>query len=232
MQLSDLTIVVPTKNEAHNIGRFLAGIPQGVNLIVVDASEDATPDLVLTTRPHKTNVIRHPARIAGARQIGAEAAGTSWLLFTDADVTFDVGYFDRILAYGACDALYGPKLAPGSFGAYYRWFSRGQGWLHRLGIPAASGSNLAVQRQVCLDSGGFDTDLLCNEDSEFGWRLARQGYRIVFAPDLAVLEHDHRRLRRGVVRKSVHSVTRCALLYTGLMPRRWRGLDWGYWSYR
>ncbi len=230
MELTNLTIVVPTRNEAHNIPAFLASLPAQATLVVVDASQDTTVDLIRTLRPERTLVIRHPAKIAEARQIGAEAARTPWLLFTDADVTFDPAYFDRLGRYSNYDAIYGPKLSKDHFSNYYRWFTWGQQAFHSLGIPAVSGSNLLVSRRALADAGGFDQRLTCNEDTELGWRIKRQGYRIVFAPDLIVYARDHRRLHRGVVRKTSHSLARCLLLYLNLMPARWRGRDWGYWA--
>jgi glycosyltransferase involved in cell wall biosynthesis len=230
MQLDDLTIVVPTRDEAQNIGPFLRSLPDLVSLVVVDASRDETPDLVMQQRPERTQVIRHPGSVTIARQIGAQAATTSWLLFTDADVSFAPTYFRNLQSYGDEDALYGPKRSLGSFTHYYRWFALGQGLSHRLGVPAATGSNLLVRREVFFAIGGFDCSLVCNEDSELGWRIQRRGYRIHFAPDLVVYERDHRRLQQGATAKTLHSLVRCALLYTNLMPSRWRTSDWGYWS--
>jgi hypothetical protein len=62
------------------------------------------------------------------------------------------------------------------------------------------------------------------------WRLKRNGNRCHFEPDLVVWATDHRRLERGRLRKTAHSLLRCTLLYTGLMPNRWRKRDWGYWD--
>ncbi|MGH8581125.1 MAG: glycosyltransferase, partial [Gammaproteobacteria bacterium] len=39
MNLSELTVIVPTRNEEKNIPRFLASVPEAVELIVVDASD-------------------------------------------------------------------------------------------------------------------------------------------------------------------------------------------------
>jgi GT2 family glycosyltransferase len=205
-------------------------LPPGVQLIVVDASQDATPELVQTLRPHNTLLLRCASTVTQARQWGAEAAETTWLLFTDADVIFPPDYFERLRGYRGYDALYGPKLSTDEFRSYYRWFAQGQRLAHALGMPAASGSNLLVKRQVLRDIGGFDLELTCNEDSELAWRVKRRGYRVDFAPDLVVYARDHRRLHRGVARKTLHSWVRCALLYFNLMPSRWREHDWGYWS--
>jgi glycosyltransferase involved in cell wall biosynthesis len=231
MDLSELTIVVPTRNETHNIHAFLDSIPASVILIVVDASEDDTPELINKLRPERTQVICQPATVSEARQIGAQVARTSWLLFTDADVIFAPDYFSRLLTYQNFDALYGPKLSRDHFISYYRWFSYGQWLSHWLGIPAVSGSNLLVNRRAFMDVGGFDLRLSCNEDSELGWRIKRGGYRIIFASDLVVYARDHRRLYLGMGRKTLHSVIRCLALYWNLIPNRWRSRDWGYWSH-
>jgi hypothetical protein len=75
-------------------------------------------------------------------------------------------------------------------------------------------------------------DLTCHEDSEVVWRLRRAGCRVSFWKDLVVQATDHRRLEGGRLRKTLHSMARCALLYTNLMPRKYRTYDWGYWQQR
>ena len=230
IKLDDITIILPTRNEEHNIGSFLGTIPSSVMLVVVDASEDSTPDLITTLRPNRTIVLQHPGSVTEARQLGAEAAETSWLLFTDADIVFSHDFFDLLPKYHGYELIYGPKLSADYFPLYYQWFARGQQVLHSLGIPAASGSNLLISRRALMALGGFDLRLVCNEDSEIAWRAKRSGYATAFAPDLVVYARDHRRLQLGRIRKTLHSITRCALLYLNLMPNRWRGHDWGYWS--
>lgn len=232
MRFDEVTIIVPTKNEAHNIAAFLQSIPRTVELIVIDASDDDTPQLITALRPARTIVVRDQANITLARQLGSERATTPWLLFTDADVLFSPTYFDRLITYHTGDVLYGPKLSLDEYSRYYRWFRWGQQLADRLGLPAASGSNLLISRDAFQRSGGFDLRLTCNEDSEIAWRLKRLGFRIHFASDLVVYERDHRRLQRGALRKTLHSIARCALLYFNLMPARWRSGDWGYWSER
>jgi GT2 family glycosyltransferase len=98
-----------------------------------------------------------------------------------------------------------------------------------LRIPAVSGSNMLVTADAFAAVGGFDTELTCNEDSELGWRIARAGFDWRFDLHLIALATDHRRLRRGVFRKTLHTVLRCSALYLDLLPRRWRSHDWGYW---
>ncbi|WP_139556827.1 glycosyltransferase [Methylotetracoccus oryzae] len=231
MQAAALTVVVPTRNEERNLPRFLASLPRELPLIVVDASTDRTAELAVARRPDHTLVIRCGCAIAEARQIGAEAARTEWVLFTDADVVFPPTFFLRLARQlRDADCVYGSKLSRDTYRRYYRAFSQGQRLLDSLGIPSATGSNLALRRRVLLHVGGFDRQLVCNEDSELVWRVKRAGFRTRFAADTPVYATDHRRLRRGRLRKTAHSLLRCMLLYADLLPPAWRASDWGYWS--
>lgn len=230
LKLSDITVIVPTRNEQRNLPSFLASLPHDVSLIAVDSSDDNTPELITAQRPVNTQVLRRSCNIAVARQIGAEAAQTSWLVFTDADIIFTPDYFTRLLRWEQADVVYGPKLSGDRYCRYYYWFTLAQGLSHTLGLPAASGSNLFIKRLPLLSSGGFDMQLRCNEDSEIAWRLKRIGRRVVFDRNLIVYARDHRRLDRGVMRKTLHSICRCTLLYLNLMPERFRNRDWGYWA--
>jgi glycosyltransferase involved in cell wall biosynthesis len=232
MRWTELTLIVPTKNEALNIGRFLAAIPADIRIIVVDASTDNTLDIVRQTGRTAIRVLRDGGNIAAARQLASEAARTEWLLFTDADVLFAQDYFtalEKIQPDPRQGGIAGAKLSRGRHRLYYHLFSL---WLRlccAVGLPAATGSNMLVRREALLRAGGFDPRLSCNEDSELMWRLHRRGYRIDYAGTLRVYEFDHRRLDDGVLRKTLHSLTRCALLFSGLLHDTLRTHDWGYW---
>jgi len=232
MRLADITLVLPTRDEAHNIHAFLDSLPPELPLIVVDASRDATPDLIEQLRPDHTLVLREPGTVTEARQRGAALAKTPWLLFSDADVVFAPAYFDRLGELSPNCVYYGPKLSRDRYRFYYRGIARGQGLCQACGIPAASGSNLLMPRAALAAVGGFDLRLSCNEDSEVVWRLQRAGYGARFRRDLQVFATDHRRIERGRARKTMHSLARCILLYTNLMPQKYRSYDWGYWQNR
>jgi Glycosyl transferase family 21 len=182
-------------------------------------------------RAENTLVIRSQSTIPAARQLGAEAARTEWLLFTDADVIFPADYFERLRDHLEHDCVYGSKLSLDRFRRYYRLFSYGQQLCQHAGIPAASGSNLAIRKRVLAAVGGFDPMLSCNEDSEVVWRIRRAGFQVRFGSDIPVYATDHRRLERGLGRKTAHSIARCLTLYSGLAPYRWRHSDWGYWAH-
>jgi len=203
-----------------------------VPVILADASEDATLEIAHRNRPQGMMAFPAGLGISSARQMGAKQANTPWVLFTDADVMFADGYFQRLqslIIEEEQDVVYGIKLSRGRYRRYYQWMARWQRRLHAIGIPAASGSNLLMRRSALDFVGGFDLALPCNEDSEIAWRAKRSGLRVRFAPELIVYARDHRRLERGVWRKIWHSTARCMLLYLGILPKTWRRSDWGYW---
>lgn len=229
----DVAVIAPTRNERDNVAPFLASLPADVQLIVVDASDDDTAARILALRPQRTHVERFPGNIPVARQRGAQLADRRWLLFTDVDVVFDPGYFDRLRDLDApvdCAGIVGTKRTRDRFRLYYALFTLGQRLCSWAGIPAATGSNMLMRRDALLACGGFDPSLSVNEDSEAMWRCQRAGHRVQFAAELAVFARDHRRLERGVLRKFAHSIARCVVLYLDILPARWKAADWGYWE--
>lgn len=226
------TVVLPTKNEALNLPQFLASLPPEVQLIVLDDSDDGTPEILTALRPCNTWLVSMSGGVAVKRQRGAELARSEWVLFTDADIQFTPGYFGELKQHLKGDVVFGPKFSSGGHELYYHIFSRGQAIGIKMGLPAASASNMLVRRQALMEVGGFDLRLPCNEDTDLVMRLARAGYKITWAPNLIVHNTDHRRLRRGMLWRYTHILLRVLLLYLSMnsaVPRHWLYSDWGYW---
>lgn len=53
-----VTIVVPTRNEAQNIGAFLKSLPSGIPLVVVNASDNDTARLIARQRLFLIRIMR------------------------------------------------------------------------------------------------------------------------------------------------------------------------------
>ena len=234
MTIDALTLVVPTKDEADNVGPFLASLDPRLRVIVVDASTDGTPDLVRDLRPERTAILQDPGSIPEARQLGLEAAETEWVLFTDADMSFGPDYWTEWEALDLgprVGAVQGGKYsADDEYRTYYRLFSFGIRAAAWLTIPAGSGSNMIHRRRALLDAGGFDPALTANEDIYALWSVRRAGWRVIYAPGLRVYERDHRRLRQGRLKKTLHGWVRPLMLFTGWGGDRVRRSSWGYWD--
>ncbi len=233
MDLKQITVIVPVKNEEKNIIAFLKSLPPFIRLIVVDSGSDRTRSLIRLTRPYNTEIIVKDCSIPVARQTGAEAAAGRWLLFTDADIRFDDDYFDNLsrwLPDSRCGAVMGAKLSMGKYRRYYRCYSLAMGLGALFRIPLGSGSNMLIRKQALIDAGGFDPRLTVNEDTYIFWQIQKAGWKVRYNGRLKVYETDHRRLDKGMVRKYTHSVSRIFRLYSGMGKERVFKSDDGYWD--
>jgi glycosyltransferase involved in cell wall biosynthesis len=90
----DLSLVVPALNEAITVGEFVQWCQQGLKaagvtgqILIVDSSTDATPDLVLA---QGGEVLRVPKRGLGRAYIDAlPYIRGQWIVMGDADLTYD-----------------------------------------------------------------------------------------------------------------------------------------------
>lgn len=102
--LPGVTVIIPARNEAHNIRRAVASFPDTPVLVVDD---DSTDETAAQARAAGATVIPAPPLAHGwlgkphACWTGAQRAETEWLLFVDADTWFDADFISRLLAFAA-----------------------------------------------------------------------------------------------------------------------------------
>jgi GT2 family glycosyltransferase len=53
-------------------------------------------------------------------------------------------------------------------------------------VRALSSANLAIDKKLFYDLGGFDESLRYNEDSDLGHKLRKRGYKILYSPEARV----------------------------------------------
>jgi len=199
-----ISIIVPVRNGAATLPACLDALaaqtlPRGrYEISVVD--DGSTDDTAALARRDGVNCISIPnAGPAAARNHGARHARGELLLFTDADCVPAPHWAESLLAAFDDPAVVGAKGA-------YRTHERGLAprfvqleylfkyeRMARLpGIDFIDTYSAAYRRDVFLANGGFDASFPTPsvEDQEFSFRLARKGYRMVFAPQ-AVVYHRH-----------------------------------------
>jgi chlorobactene glucosyltransferase len=167
----DLTVIIPARNEAHQIRTAIQSFP-GLSVIVVDdASTDGTAAIsqaagamVISAPPLAQGSFGKPNACAA----GAIAAKTKWLLFVDADTTFDPRFAASAVAYAernkldlltaflkqTCLTLAEKMLIPYSFALYFTGVSARA--VNRQGNQSAlaNGQCLLFRRAAYEQIGG------------------------------------------------------------------------------
>ncbi len=207
------SVIIPVLNEAESIGLQLDALAQQDvdfpwEVIVVDnGSTDDTVDVCAsyTSRlPIRVVACETPGTSA-ARNRGAAVAGSDRLLFCDADDMVGPGWIRAmVLALDRADAVGGAIENDLLNGNRPSFLPR-----HPDGLPVVAGflpraisANLAVQRTVFDEIGGFaEAYTYGSDDTEFSWRLQLAGFSLRHAPD-AVVHYRHRSTLRSVAVKA------------------------------
>jgi len=200
-----VSIIIPARNASRTIARCVQAVlaqksftrPYEV-IVVDDGSDDVTAAIA---NGFGVRVIRLEEGMgpAAARNAGAAVAKGEILVFTDADCEPESNWLEEMIRPFEDPAVVGVR------GAYR---SHQSGWVPRFvqqeyafkymliagldSIDFIDTYSAAYQRNVFLENGGFEKafPVPCVEDQEFSFRLARKGYRMVFAPD-AIVYHQH-----------------------------------------
>ncbi len=209
------SVIIPAFNAQNTLTGCLAALGQQTSspeyyeiILVDDGSTDATANIVARFHPARWISIPH-AGAATARNRGATLARGDILLFTDADCEPQPDWIEKMLAAFADSKVVGAK---GTYRTrqrsvvarfvqleYEEKYARMRG---KERIDFVDTYCAAYRRQVFLANGGFDESFptASVEDQEFSFRLARQGYRMVFVPD-AIVFHSHASTVTGYLRR-------------------------------
>jgi len=204
MEQPAYSIVVP----AYRASRTIAACLEALNaqtverhryelIVVDDGSDDATVSQARQAGADRVLTVPHGGP-AAARNAGVAAARGEIVLFTDADCEPAPDWIERMVA---------PFDDPAVDGAKGVYRTRQRSWVARFvqleyedkydrmrGRQTIDfvDTYAAAYRRCVFAGGGFDPAFpaASGEDVEFSYRLARQGRRLVFAPD-AVVYHQH-----------------------------------------
>jgi glycosyltransferase involved in cell wall biosynthesis len=230
-----LSVVVASYNAEQSIQRCLHSLrsqetDKDFEVIVVDSSEDGTATLVAAEFP-EVRLLRFADRkfCGDARNIGISVARGDIVALTDADCTVTETWVDDILrahhlphlAIGGAIANAEPANIVG-WAAYFCEFSHWMPASKSRWLDDIAGANISYKKEAFQEYGPFVEGTYCS-DSEFHWRLGRDGQRLLFLPEIVVSHHSIRGFREFVQHEFEHGrcFARVRILGEGFSrPRR------------
>lgn len=198
----DLTVVVPTLNEAGHIDSCLRSIAEqtlrpSIVLLVDGGSTDRTIEIARSTAAEvelDLDVVLNPARrVPHALNLALQHCSTGLMARIDAHATVSEDYLERVV-----DGL---RVAEGAGGVKLAVARSAQGRANALALSTrlgVGGSRYhyattidddaehipygAYRTEIARMLGGWDESLPVNQDFEFDYRLRRSGGRIRLDP--------------------------------------------------
>jgi succinoglycan biosynthesis protein ExoA len=201
-----VTVVIPARNEEQWISRCLRSVLaqewKSLQVIVVDgASTDSTAQLVAdaASEDSRVELISNPAGIIPVSlNLALARARGQWLVRVDAHAEIPPWYVGIVVGHlktGLWGGVGGRKNAVGSTpaggaiaAAMSSPFGVGNSTYH-YGTRAKLVEHIpfgAYPTELARRLGGWNADLLVNQDFEFDLRVRRAGHRLLFDPMLSI----------------------------------------------
>jgi len=212
-----ISVIVPAKDASDTLGECLQALlaQEGMHydrdyevIIVDDGSTDSTAEIA---EPKGVRIIRQAnAGPAAARNAGARSAQGTILAFTDADCAPSSTWLGELTQPFSDREVVGvkgayntrqPALVARFVQLEYEFkYSRMK---NLPSIDFIDTYSAAYRKDVFLSNGGFDESFPFSsvEDQELSFRLARKGYRMVFAPKAEVFHYHDQSLKDYLQRK-------------------------------
>ncbi|KPL80131.1 glycosyltransferase [Herpetosiphon geysericola] len=212
--LTSIDVLVPARNEAHNIGHLLRGMAQQTSsdwqlTILDDHSTDQTSAIVAEVAAHDQRVRLLHGQTLPAGWTGkcwacwqlAEASSSEWLLFLDADTKPQPAMLAQALAYAEAEKLdlltflpfselgsfWEKTLLPAFFSIIQAAYPVSKVNTPGSGVVLANGQFILVRRSAYLRAGGHAAvrDRVL-EDVELAQAIVRAGgvMKAVYAGEL------------------------------------------------
>jgi chlorobactene glucosyltransferase len=104
----DCMVVIPARNEERSIARAIRSFPHDTVIVVDDHSEDRTAQAAREAGAgvvYARDLPRGAVGKSNACQAGARVLTSKWILFADADTSFEPGFLDAVVAHAEAEDL-------------------------------------------------------------------------------------------------------------------------------
>ena len=200
-----VSVIVPAYNAEHTVGSCIEALlnqelpHDNYEVIVVD--DGSTDGTAKTIKKYPVKYFyQENSGPASARNAGVYKSENEIILFTDADCVPSNNWIREMVrpfkkkeivavkgAYKTNQNEIVARFAQVEFLERFELLKRYEN------IDMVDTYSAAFKKEIFLEAGGFDLSfpVANNEDTEFSYKLSKQGYRMVFNPDAVVFHLDH-----------------------------------------
>ena len=203
-----LSVIIASYNSGKLIERCLESLKnqstdQPFEIIVVDSSSDGVGSLIGKKFPDVRLYQFSERKFCGdARNYGISVAEGKVIAFLDADSRADQNWVDEILkAHQSSYLAIGGAIANGNpestigWAAYFCEFSQWMPNAPSKPFKDIAGTNMSYKKRTFEEYGGF-IEGTYSSDTEFHWRLKKNGRVLQFVPSILVFHHNIDQLGR------------------------------------
>ena len=204
-----VSIIIPTKNNGNIIARCLDSIrkldyPEDkIEIVIVDGhSIDNTVEIA--KRYTDKIIYEDKGTISYARDLGVKESSGEFIAFTDADCVVDKNWIKNLLKHFNSEriaAVGGPNVTPEDDTDFAKCAGTILSFLCKPGARYGLNAdkvleiyhnptcNVMYRERVLEEVGGFNHNLVAEDDEELDYRIKEKGYKILFTPDAKVLHY-------------------------------------------
>jgi len=234
-----LSVIIASYNPGYLLERCLESLKdqktdKPFEVIVVDSSSDGMATLIEKRFPN-VRLYQFPERkfCGDARNVGLSVAEGEIVAFIDADSRADQNWANQILkahqsshlAIGGAIANGNPKSTIG-WAAYFCEFSQWMPNAPSKPFRDIAGTNMSYKKRVFEEYGGF-IEGTYSSDTEFHWRLEKNGHVLQFVPSILVFHHNIDQLGRFLRHEFEHGRSFARVRMKSQDFSEWRRLFYG-----
>jgi len=202
---TEVTVVVPVRDNAAGVDRLLSALDCATSVIVVDDGSRCPLALQAVVQRHGARLLRHPVSRgpSAARNTGLAQAGTAFVAFLDSDVVPAPGWLGPLLGHMSdpAVAMAAPRII--ALPAGRGWIAGYEAVRSSLDLGPREAAIVARSRVAYVPSAAmllraaavaqrcFDENMAVAEDVDLCWRLQAEGWRLRYEP-AARVAHEHR----------------------------------------
>lgn len=198
---------MPIRNEANYIKRSLRAVlaqdypPDRMEVIIVDGmSTDGTREIIesICARYPNLQVVDNPGRIVPTGlNAGLRKAKGQIIIRVDGHCEIAPDYVNRCIHHLQQDGIHGVGGPIDTIGETFLAKAIAAGMSSAFGVGGSAFRTKkdreifvdtvpfpAYKREVFVNAGLFDEELVRNQDDEYNYRLWEKGFRILLAPDI------------------------------------------------